>query len=74
MPKPIEKHDALAPESAPERRTFEAWAAEKKTAAWQAAAARAMRAWAIGREVTEAEFDEAVRAAGEIRLGYDLTR
>jgi hypothetical protein len=24
--------------------------------------------------VTEAEFDEAVRAAGEIRLGYDLTR
>lgn len=56
------------------RRPFEAWAADKKPAAWQAAAARAMRGWAIGREVTEQEFDDSIQAAGKITLGYDLTR
>jgi hypothetical protein len=62
------------PPPAPERRPFEAWAAEKKPAPWQAAAARAMRGWAIGREITESEFDDAITAAGSITLGYDLKR
>lgn len=52
-----------------ERRPFEAWVEEKRPAAWLAAAARAMRGWPIGREVTEAEFDAAITAAGTIPLG-----
>jgi hypothetical protein len=58
----------------PPRQPFETWVATKKPEPWRAAAARAMRGWAIGREVTEAEFDEALKAAGEIVCGYDLTR
>lgn len=57
-----------------ERKTFETWAAEKRPAAWLTAAARAMRGWAIGREVTEAEFDDAIHAAGSVTLGHDQTR
>jgi hypothetical protein len=60
--------------AAPARRPFEAWVLAKKPEAWRAAAARAMRGWAIGFEVTETQFDEAMTAAGEIRIGYDLTR
>jgi hypothetical protein len=56
-----------------ERKPFEIWAAEKKPAPWQANAARAMRGWAIGREITEAEFDDAIQAAGQVAIGYDLT-
>lgn len=57
-----------------EKRTFEAFAEEKKPAAWKAAAARAMRGWPIGFEVTEAEFEKALEDAGEIVLGYDVKR
>jgi hypothetical protein len=56
------------------RQPFETWADAKKPAVWLIAAARAMRGWAIGREVTEAEFDDAIQAAGSIALGYDLKR
>jgi uncharacterized membrane protein AbrB (regulator of aidB expression) len=56
------------------RQPFEKWAEAKKPAAWLVAAARAMRGWAIGREVTEAEFDDAIHAAGTITLGDDLKR
>ncbi len=58
----------------PERRPFEAWVEAKRPELWRAAAARAMRGWAIGREVTEVEFDESLKAAGEVRLGYSFTR
>jgi hypothetical protein len=61
-------------QKATERRPFEAWVAEKKPAPWQSNAARAMRGWAIGREVTEAEFDDAVKAAGAVVLSSDLKR
>jgi hypothetical protein len=50
------------------RRPFETWVAEKKPAAWLAAAARAMQGWAIGREVTEPEFDDALKAAGSAEM------
>jgi hypothetical protein len=58
----------------PERRAFEAWVEAKRPEAWRSAAARAMRGWAIGREVTEAEFDEALEAAGAVRIGYFFPR
>jgi hypothetical protein len=58
----------------PPRRAFETWVDEKKPAAWLAAAARAMRGWAIGREVTETEFDTALADAGSVRIGYALNR
>lgn len=53
----------------PERRPYEQWVAAKKPAAWLAAAARAGRGWAIGREVTEQEFDAAIHDAGAVALG-----
>lgn len=64
-----EKTETEAP-----RRAIEAWAEEKRAEAWRLAAARAMRGWAIGRELTEQEFDAAMKAAGEIRIGYDLSK
>jgi hypothetical protein len=50
------------------RRPFEEWVAAKKPAAWLAAAARAMQGWAIGREVTEHQFDKALEAAGAVTM------
>ncbi len=50
------------------RRPFEEWVKEKQPAAWLAAAARTMRGWAIGREVTEQEFNEAIRAASAVEM------
>jgi hypothetical protein len=71
----LEDAGELAPAAPPAaRRPFETWATEKQPAPWQAAAARTMRGWVIGREVTEAEFDDAIKAAGSIVLGHDLTR
>lgn len=52
-----------------DRKPFEQWASEKKTPAWLAAAARAMRGWAIGREVTEEDFDAALTDAGAVAVG-----
>lgn len=45
------------------RRPFEEWAASKAHEPWKIAAAKAMRSWAIGHEMTEGEFDEAVSDA-----------
>lgn len=53
-PAPIEG-DVLPP--APEKKLVETWAEEKGTPVWVVAALRAYFRWALGREVTEAEFD-----------------
>jgi hypothetical protein len=60
--------------TAEQRLPYEAHAAQKGSEGWRVAAAAAMYGWAKGREVTEAEFDAALQAAGEIRIGYDLQR
>jgi hypothetical protein len=60
-----ETRDSAPP---PARRPFEEWVAEKKPAAWLAAAARAMQGWAIGQEITEAQFTDALRDAGAIEM------
>jgi hypothetical protein len=44
----------------PEKKTVESWAAQKATPPWLFAAARAHERWAIGAELTEAEFDAAL--------------
>lgn len=48
---------------------FEAWAHAKSTAPWLVAAARALRGWPAGREVSELQFDEACAEASEGQLG-----
>lgn len=46
---------------APDKRlAFEEWSALKHVAEWKSRAAKAMRSWPIGAEVTEAEFDQAI--------------
>ncbi len=44
----------------PEKKTVENWAAQKATPLWLFAAAQAHERWAIGAELTEAEFDAAL--------------
>lgn len=46
----------------------ERWAEQKKLPAWKFAAAKAHEAWPQGYEVTEEEFDQAVKAACGIAL------
>lgn len=62
--------ERMAPTSSVERRPIEGWAKAKQPELWRYRAAKALRDWPIGAEVTEAEFDEALKAAGEISLGY----
>jgi hypothetical protein len=50
------------------RLPFEQWAAKKKTVAWLLAAAKALESWPIGREITEAQFDDAVLRAGSLAV------
>lgn len=50
------------------KRTAEGWADEKKVPAWQFAAAKAHESWPQGYEVTEEEFEQAVKAACGIAL------
>ena len=45
------------------RRPYEEWAAQKGTPSWLLAAARVKAGWALGQEVTEREYDQAVNAA-----------
>lgn len=61
--------DIIEVPAEPQRKPFEEWVAEKKPAAWLAAAGRAHRGWAIGREVTEADFDAALKDAGAVVIG-----
>lgn len=54
-----------------EMKTYEQWTEAKSPPRWLAAAARALRGWAVGKEVTEAEFDSAVQAAAGVKLGAE---
>lgn len=56
------------------RKPIEGWAQEKGTAAWLFAAAKALRAWAVGQEVSEQDFDEAVADAGSVAIGVTSAR
>jgi hypothetical protein len=60
--------DEKKPAAAP-RKTVEVWAAEKKTPAWLFAGAKAGNRWPIGRELEEAEYDQAVHAAANVKIG-----
>jgi hypothetical protein len=51
-----------------QRRTVEEWARAKSAEPWQYAAARAMRRWPIGFEMTEADFEAALHEAAHIPL------
>jgi hypothetical protein len=46
-----------------EKKTVEQWAELKRLAAWKLAVARAHENWAIGQQLAEADFDQAVAAA-----------
>jgi hypothetical protein len=47
---------------------FEKHAASKQTPAWLVAGAKQAGGWGQGRELTEAEFDQAVADVGNIRI------
>lgn len=50
------------------RLTIEAWANQKATAAWLFAGAKAGERWAVGAELTEAAYDDAVERAGNVQV------
>jgi hypothetical protein len=49
-------------------RPYDEWARAKATERWWIAAAAMHARWALGREVNEAEYDAAVRAAKGIEV------
>lgn len=49
-------------------KTVEAWAEKKRPEDFVLAAARALKGWAIGKEVAEEDFDEALKSAGAVQL------
>ena len=51
------------------RKPVEEHAKAKNTPAWLFAGAKAGEGWALGRELTEAEYDAAIERAGSHRLG-----
>lgn len=57
-----------------DKKTVEQWAEEKEIEPWLFAAAKAGHRWPEGRELTEEQFDEAVRLTEGVRIGYDLTK
>lgn len=48
------------------RCTVEVWAAKVGTADWLFAAAKAGQRWAIGQEITEQQYSEAIEAAANV--------
>ncbi len=60
--------DEKKPTPPPERRPIEKHRDAKKTPEWLFRAAKAQRHWAQGAEVTEADFDLALKEAGSIRI------
>ncbi len=52
-----------------ELRPFDQWAKEERSAAWEVAAAAALRKWPAGREVTKSDYLRAVEAARGERIG-----
>lgn len=60
---PAEHHDEAPADTL---RTVEEWRAIKKTKRWDFDLARGHNAWAVGKELTEADYDAAVDAAGKV--------
>lgn len=64
---PLASTDSTAPAAlakpAAALRPFEEWAAVKKSAKWEVAAAKAMHRWPLGKEMSEADYDKAIVAA-----------
>ena len=48
-------------------KSIEAWAAELGTQDWNFAAAKAIRKWGMGKEVSKAEFETAVFQAANLK-------
>jgi hypothetical protein len=63
---PLEVEEIDAP-----RKPVEAWQAEHQVPAWKHAGACYRAAWAKGREVTEAEYLEAVNAFASHPIGRE---
>lgn len=59
--------------STSERQPYESWAAAKETPPAILASARVMHRWAEGKRLTEQQYDEAVKAAGEEVIGVTRT-
>lgn len=53
----------------PVTQAFELWVEQQKVAPWLAAAAKALRGWGEGQQITESDFTNAVRKAADVRLG-----
>lgn len=62
-------NDNAAPKAADEKKSAEQFAADKGTPAWLFAATKALNAWPVGKELTAAEYDAAVKAALDVRIG-----
>jgi len=52
-----------------EFKTVEQWASEKSTPDWLFAAAKVGNRWPIGRELSEAEYDAAIKRAAHTTAG-----
>lgn len=63
------KAPVQTPAAQPQRLAWELWAEQKKVPHWKADAARHGRAWPLGQEVTESEFDQAIYDAFNSRIG-----
>lgn len=56
------------PKEAPERRSPQAWADAKGTKAWALAGARQHFRWPVGAEVSEADFDDAIKTVSNLQF------
>jgi len=66
----MDENDIPAEQTAPARKSVGEWSRAKKPAAWKLAGAAHAGKWEDEFPViTEAEFDAAIQAAGDIRIG-----
>ncbi len=56
------------PTGAPEGETVEHWATKNKTEEWLFCAAKALKAWPIGKVIQEPEYLSAIDQAGKVEL------
>lgn len=52
-----------------EKKSAELWAKEKNTPNWLFAGTKALHAWPVGKELTAADYDAAISAALDVRIG-----
>ncbi|WP_394845184.1 hypothetical protein LZC95_50180 [Pendulispora brunnea] len=60
---------AVSGETLENVQTIESWAAAKGTPTWLVAALKVRQHWAIGKLVSEHEYDAAAKAAAEMTIG-----